>query len=65
MVDEATNENNTAPLNEHIQKGQLEDNRAPPYLERLALEKPIVPFENNIETKLKNLCIKIPLLQAI
>lgn len=65
IVDEATNENNAAALKEQTQKGQLEDNQAPPYPEILALENPIVPFENNIETKLKNLCIKIPLLQAI
>ena len=50
MVDEAKNENNAAALNEQTQKGQLEDNQAPPYLERLALEKPVVPFENSIET---------------
>ena len=65
MGDEATNENNVVALNEQNQKGQLEDNPTLPYPERLSLEKPIVPLEDNIETKLKNLCIKIPLVQAI
>ena len=39
--------------------------KALPYLERLALEKPFVLSEYNIETKLKNLCVKIPLPQEI
>ena len=62
---EATNENNVIVLIEQTQKGQLEDNWAPSYPERLALEKPVIPFKNSIETKLKNLCVNIPLLQAI
>ena len=64
-MNEAANEDNTAIFIEQTQKGQLEDKRAPPYPERLALERSVVPFENSIETKLKNLCVKIPLLQAI
>ena len=36
----------------------------PPYAERLAIEKPILP-ENDLEVQLRNLCVKIPLLQAI
>ena len=35
---------------------------APPFPERLTLEKPIVPLEFDIEAELKNLCVKIPLL---
>lgn len=62
IVNEATNEDNATILIEKTQKGQLEDNRAPPYPERLALERPISPSKNSIETKLKNLCVKIPLL---
>ena len=37
----------------------------PPYLERLAIEKPIVVPEFNFEAELKNLCVRIPLLQSI
>ena len=36
----------------------------PPYPERLAIEKPIMP-ESDLEVQLRNLCVKIPLLQAI
>ena len=43
-------------------KEQLEANRAPPYPERLALEKFVFPPEYNIETELNNLCVKIPYL---
>ena len=50
IVNEASNEDNVVVLIEQNQKGLLEDNIAPPYLERLALERPIVPFENSIET---------------
>ena len=64
-MNEAENEDNVVLLTQQTQKGQLEGNRAPPYPERLALERLVAPFENNIETKLKNLCVKIPLLQAI
>ena len=50
IVNEATNEGNVVVLIEQTQKGQLEDNKAPTYPERLALERPIAPFENSIET---------------
>ena len=36
-----------------------------PYPERLAIEKPIAVSEFNLEAELKNLCVRIPLLQAI
>ena len=36
-----------------------------PFPERLAIEKPIVHPEYDIVNELKNVCIKIPLLQAI
>lgn len=39
--------------------------RTPPYLERLALEKPVAPPEFHLEAELRNLCVKVPLLQAI
>jgi hypothetical protein len=47
------------------QKEQLLQSNQPPFPERLALEKPITPFEFDLMSELKNLCIKIPLLQAI
>lgn len=47
------NEDNIVVLIEQPQKGQLEENIAPPYPEKLALEKPVVPPENIIETLLK------------
>ena len=65
IEDNAPNEDNTYVLTELPQKEQLKVNRAPPYPERLALEKLVVPPEYSIETELKNLCVKIPLLQAI
>ena len=49
-MNEAKNEDNAVVLIEQTQKGQLEDNRVPPYPERLALERPVVPFKNSIET---------------
>jgi hypothetical protein len=51
IVNEAASEDNVVVLIEQTQKGQLEDNKAPLYPERLALEKLVVPFENSIETK--------------
>ena len=39
--------------------------RPPPYLERLALEKPVAPPEFDLESELRNICIKVPLLHAI
>ena len=50
IVNEATNEDIFVILIEQNQKGNFEHNRAPPYPERLVLERPIVPFENSIET---------------
>ena len=37
----------------------------PPYSERLAIEKPIVQLEFNIESQLRNIFVNIYLLQAI
>jgi hypothetical protein len=39
--------------------------KLPPYPERLAIEKPIVLPEFDLEAELRNVCVKIPLLQAI
>ena len=39
--------------------------RTPPYPKRLALEKPVAPPEFDLEEELINICVKIPLLQAI
>ena len=48
-----------------IQTGQLQTPKTPPYPERLAMENPIVSPEFNLEAELKNICVWIPLLQAI
>jgi hypothetical protein len=39
--------------------------KSPPYPERLAIEKPTIRPEFDILNELKNICVKIPLLQAI
>jgi hypothetical protein len=37
----------------------------PPYPERLLVKKHEEPLGHNLETELRNICVKIPLLQAI
>jgi hypothetical protein len=39
--------------------------KKPPFPERLLIEKPIIQSEFDIMTELRNVCVKIPLLQAI
>jgi hypothetical protein len=39
--------------------------KAPPYPERLIIEKPTTQPEFDILNELKNICVKIPLLQVI
>ena len=39
--------------------------KAPPYPERLVIHKPTTWPEFDILSELKNICVKIPLLQAI
>ena len=48
-----------------IQTRTSQASKNPPYPERLAIEKPIAVLEFNLEVELKNLCVRIPLLQAI
>ena len=48
-----------------IQTRKAQAPKNPPYPERLAIEKPIAVSEFNLEAELKNLCVRIPLLQAI
>jgi hypothetical protein len=50
IVNEAANEDNVVVLIEQTQKGQFKGNKAPPYPERLSLERPVVPSKNSIET---------------
>ena len=50
----------THPPQETIQKKII-----PPFLERLVIKKAVVDPKYNILNELKNICIKIPLLQAI
>ena len=49
----------------HPQQEPTQEQRIPPFLERLAIEKPVVHPEYDILNELKNICVKIPLLQAI
>ena len=37
----------------------------PPYPERLLVKKSEEPLGHNLDTELRNICVKIPLLQAI
>jgi hypothetical protein len=39
--------------------------KVPPYPDRLVIEKPTTQLEFDILNELKNICVKIPLLQAI
>ena len=48
-----------------IQTRKAQAPKNPPYLERLAIEKPVAVPKFNLEAELKNLCVQIPLLQAI
>ena len=48
-----------------IQTRTAQASKNPLYLERLAIEKPIDVPEFNLGAELKNLCVQIPLLQAI
>ena len=47
------------------QKESTRIEKTAPFPERLAIEKPIIHPEYDIMNELKNVCIKIPLLQAI
>ena len=51
--------------NNSHQDQQTQVPRAPPFLERLLIEKPVVQPEFDIINELKNVCVRIPLLQAI
>ena len=45
--------------------GEPQQVNIPPYPERLLVKKPDPPLHKDIEDELQNVCIKIPLLQAI
>ena len=49
----------------HPQQEPTQERRIPPFLEQLAIEKPIIHLEYDILNELKNVCVKIPLLQDI
>ena len=49
----------------HPPQETIQEQKIPPFPERLVIEKPVVHLEYNILNELKNICIKIPLLQAI
>ena len=44
---------------------QDNQNPVPPFPERLSFQQPELPSEHDLLDELKNICIKIPLLQAI
>jgi len=46
-------------------KSQIQIFHKPPFPERLTIEKPVVQPEFDILNELRNVCVKIPLLQAI
>jgi hypothetical protein len=48
-----------------IHSEQPSSSKDPPYPERLNLSKPIASPEYDLITELKNVCIRIPLLQAL
>ena len=49
----------------HPPQENIQEQRVPPFLEILVIEKPVVHPEYDILNELKNICVKIPLLQAI
>ena len=49
----------------HPPQETIQEQRIPPFPEILVIEKLVVHPEYNILNELKNICIKIPLLQAI
>jgi hypothetical protein len=51
------------PTTPHTEQPQAP--KLPPYPERLAIENPIILPEFDLEAELRNVCVKIPLLQAI
>ena len=53
------------PIHTHLPQEIIQEQRITPFLERLLIEKPVVHPEYNVLNELKNICIKIPLLQAI
>ena len=53
------------PVHTHPPQETTQEQRIPPFLERLVIEKPVFHPEYNILNELNNICIKIPLLQAI
>ena len=53
------------PVHIHPQKEPIQERRIPQFLERLAIEKPVVRLEYDIMNELKNICVKNLLLQTI
>ena len=53
------------PVHTHPQQEPTQEQRIPPFSERLAIEKPIIHIKYDILNELKIICVKIPLLQDI
>ena len=53
------------PVHTHPPQGPIQEQRVPPFPEILVIEKLVVHPEYDILNELKNIYVKIPLLQAI
>ena len=53
------------PAHTHPPQETIQEQRIPPFPERLVIEKPVVHPKYNLLNELKNICIKIPILQDI
>ena len=53
------------PVHTHPQQEPTQEQRIPPFLEWLSIERPVIHPKYDIMNELKNICVKIPLLQDI
>ena len=53
------------PVHTHPQQEPTQEQRIPPFSERLAIETLMIRPKYDILSELNNICVKIPLLQAI
>jgi hypothetical protein len=60
-----TQNQSCSSLKSNIQEVQTPQSNQPPFPERLQIEKSITPLEFDFVAELKNICVKIPLLQAL
>jgi hypothetical protein len=72
IIEEESEEETPKQINDNVEIKKTsphlelpQSSSLPPYPERLSLEKPIVHPEFDLVSELRNVCIKVPLLQAI